>query len=282
MDIRITDPLEYEASKTLWKECFFDGDGFIDWYYRTRSKPEHVLGAFVRGELVSMLHMRPVVMRIGGEARRISFVAGVCTKPRERRRGICGELFKAAFPIMEERGSEAAVLQPFRTSFYERFGFETFIRRQEITLSYDGPKPPYGGTGTAVCPYDAEKAAELYRGFTDGFEGASFRNAEYFRGLFEEFSLPGSRLVMTEDGLCAGCVSEEDASLFIAQELFFKKGADPRALLPAGFSRCVFPLPKGFPVPGGGVSVLRDFSMIRPLGGRKLVPEAPAYGFDMY
>ena len=279
MEIRILSAAEYEASKALWEECFHDGAFFTDFYYRVRSKPGYALGAFEGKELISMLHMIPMKMRFGEVISDIAFVAGVCTKPSFRRRGICASLFNEAFPIMRERGFTATALQPFDPKFYERFGYRTFIRRNRAELSYDSPTQPDDRTAISYDRTAIPLLLNLYNGFFKAYDGASVRDEQYFEGFIEEYSAPDARLVITKDGCSAG-YSEEDA--FVCTELFFRQGADPVSLLPGGFQKYVFPLPPGFPVPEGASFCVEDFGMIKPLVPGFDIGDRIKYGFDRY
>lgn len=283
MEIRLLNEIEYGLSKALWEECFSDGARYIDWYYKARSKPEYVLGAFCGEYPVAMLHMIPVSMRFSGRGTSVCLVSGVCTKPDFRRRGVCAELFDKAFPIMRERGFSAAVLQPFEPAFYERFGFKTYIYRQRVTLSYDRPTKPDGRTNTpndrTTMEEAASKLTRLYNVFFKEFEGASLRGEEYFKGFIEEYSAPEARLVIKDEGCAAGY--DEDG-VFVCTELFFEKGTDPVSLLPGGFAKYVFPLPEGYPVPAGCRSEREAFSMLKPLDPDFDPGFAYKYGFDRY
>ena len=277
METRILNETEYELSKALWEECFGDGRSFIDWYYKERSKPEYVLGAFEGGELVSMLHMIPVRMRFGGGTSDVCMVSGVCTRPDMRRRGVCGELFQKAFPIMRERGFEATALQPFDPAFYERFGYRSFIFRQSIRFSGRG-------RGRAASA-DPKLLSELYSEFTRDMDGCSVRDEAYFESFIREYSAPDARLAASAGGCAAGYCEE---GVFHCTELFFTEGADAAELLPEGFEEYVFPLPKGRKPPTGCVPKEEEFSMIMPLDERfravleDCVARGSCYGFDRY
>lgn len=277
MTVKLLNETEYVSSKALWTRCFGDGEMFTEWYYRARTKPEYVLGAF-DGELIGMLHMRPVVMRLAGKERKVCFVAGVCTAPEYRRRGVCAELFEKAFPIMRKRAFEATVLQPFDPGFYERFGYRVFIYRRAVRVRHKLPDPQRR-------QYDAKLLSDLYGDFIREYEGASVRDEKYFEGFIEEFTSPSARLVVTEEGCCAG-YADEDGLGFTAYELFYKKGADPVSLLPGGFERYAFPLPVNAKAPGDPESTVETFSVIKPLDpalSEELLRDgASFYGFDKY
>ena len=281
MDIRILDKTEYELSKELWLDCFPEDDSaFVDFYYAKRSKPEYVLGAFFDDDPTpkAMMHLIPMKMGFSNGINDICFVAGVCTKPELRGRGVCSRLFERAFGLMTVRGFDAAVLQPFEEGFYKRFGFGTFIFRDEYRLSAERLKALVREYDTPVEP-DPILLAEMYSGFMSPYSGCSLRGAEYFRSFIEEFSMPGAVLNVTRNGCCAGYAEN---GVFFAHELFFSDGADPFSLLPPGFAEYSFPLPAGFPIPYDVYPERRGFSMIRTLK-EGFDPFSPNnYGFDMY
>ena len=284
LDIRFLNKREYELSKTLWMECFEeDGEAFVDWYYSERSKPKYVLGAFDEKEQtpIAMMHLIPVDMRFDGAKRRICFVTGVCTKPSYRGKGICGMLFERAFEHMKEKGYDATVLQPFDTAFYERFGYMTYIVRNEIALS-DERLNAIGRTLDNQIEPDPELLSRLYRKAMHGYSGCSVRGRAYFRSLIHEYSLEGAKLVVTESGCCAGYAEGENGSIFRATEIFFLDGTDPLSLLPKGFSGCVFPLPMDMPVPEGCESRSVSFSMLKPLKPDVDFFSSRCFGFDRY
>ncbi|MBO4384033.1 MAG: GNAT family N-acetyltransferase [Clostridia bacterium] len=278
MDIRILNGEEFELSKALWAKCFGDGDDFIGYYYSLRTKPEYVLGAFDGESLVGMIHMRPILMRFDGQVKNICLVAGVCTDPGYRRRGVCSRLFEKAFQIMEERGFDAAVLQPFDPAFYVKFGYRTYITRQRITF-IKGNTPLYERIGNPIRPYKANEIKTIYDGFMDKYDGAAIRDEEYFEGFIREYSAPDARLTVKDDGCSAGYA---DGDTLYLDELFYRNGADVLALLPDGFSRYVFPLPTDEKCPDGCLNEAVPFSMIRPIKPDFTLGEGKTYGFDRY
>ena len=244
MEIRLMNKAEYEASKSLWLACFEDDDAaFVDWYYSRRTSPNDALGVFEDGgeEPVAMLHMRPVRMCFSGRTVSVCFVAGVCTHPAYRLRGLCAKLFERAFAIMRLRGYEACVLQPFDTAFYERFGFKTYASLKEITVS--GERLRTIGRSYECVPPDPERLFELYTEYTRRYDGCPLRSAEYFKGLIEEYSLPCAYLAVSDSGCCAGYGS---GGRFTAYELFgsVRDPAELVALLPKQYERVEFFLPE--------------------------------------
>lgn len=290
MDYRIMNEAEFYASKSLWLDCFPEDDaGFVNWYYARRTRPGYALGAFEEGKArpVAMLHMLPMDMRSGDGLRRVGFVAGVCTHPLYRFRGLCTELFSRAFDIMKERGYEATALQPFDTEFYERFGYKTFAYRDKYMLSAartKGLRHSYD----RLFP-EPKRLFDMYSAFMEGRTGCSVRSEEYFEGFIEEYSLKGGYIAVDSSACCAGY---SEGSSFVATELFYKDG-DPLpalALLPRGYSRVYFALPPeeeirkrlAYVLPGfAPVSANEAFCMAAPLTADFPMGDRP-YCLDRY
>ncbi len=280
MEIRLLDKTEYELSKELWLTCFPEDDrDFVDLYYSMRSKPEYALGAFEGTSCpIAMLHMIPMKMRFGSDDRSVCFVAGVSTHPLFRRRGVCAKLFEAAFRIMKERGFEATALKPFRASFYERFGYKTFMRREHFKVS-DERLNTIGRTHDDRVLPDPSALSDIYASFMDGYSGFSVRDKSCFEYLIKEYSMDGAVLNTTARGCCAGY---ESNGALIVNELFFTPGTDPLSLLPAGFSEYSFPLPIGSGLALSLPHSIEEFSMIKPLAEGFDPFAFENYGFDMY
>lgn len=285
MEHRFLNKIEYEKSKELWLECFPEDDrSFVDWYYSERSRPEYVLGAFRSGRdiPVSMLHMIPMRMIFGGQERSVCFVAGVCTKPEERGKGLCSRLFETAFAAMRKLGCYATVLQPFDTRFYERFGYKPYIKRIKARLSYNGTNDIVRPTDSHICRFpDPAALKECYEAFMCMYEGYSIRDEAYFNAFIHEYSMPGAYLAFAEEGCCAGYY-DETGSRFTATELFFREGFDYTSLFPKNVLSCTFPLPKDIALPQGASGEETEFSMIKTLIHDVYPDTEKCFGFDRY
>ncbi len=125
------------ALRTLWKECFGDGDAFIDAFFGRVFSPENCVLAEASGEVCAMAHLLPCSL----EDRRAcppavhsaAYIYGMCTKAELRKKGIGLGLLDFAAGYLSGRGVEAAALLPadeglFR--FYEKAGYEVFFEPQ--------------------------------------------------------------------------------------------------------------------------------------------------------
>ncbi|MFX1509970.1 MAG: enhanced intracellular survival protein Eis [Promethearchaeota archaeon] len=86
---------------------------------------EETLGIFDNGQLVSSLRIHDFQQSIRGILKNCGGVAGVATYPEARTKGYVRQLMRAGFKQMHEDGQSVSMLDPFKPSFYEKFGYVT-------------------------------------------------------------------------------------------------------------------------------------------------------------
>ena len=112
----------------LWKLCFGDSDGYIQFYLDHGFIPEQVLVGHEEDELAAMLTMVPVEATTAGRALSGRYIFAVATHPAYQKRGYSTALLDEAHRRLREDGVDFSVLVPasedlFR--FYEKRGYET-------------------------------------------------------------------------------------------------------------------------------------------------------------
>ncbi len=81
------------------------------------------LGLFANGRLVSSLRVHDFQQSIRGVLKDCGGIAGVATYPEARTKGYVRQLMQAGFKQMFEQGQSVSMLDPFKQSFYELFGY---------------------------------------------------------------------------------------------------------------------------------------------------------------
>jgi len=84
---------------------------------------EETLGVFENGQLLSSLRVHDFQQSIRGVLKDCGGVAGIATYPEARRKGYIRQLMQEGFRIMREQGQSVSMLDPFKQSFYEQFGY---------------------------------------------------------------------------------------------------------------------------------------------------------------
>ncbi|MDO8056783.1 MAG: GNAT family N-acetyltransferase, partial [Candidatus Hermodarchaeota archaeon] len=85
--------------------------------------PENSLGAFVDGQLESALTILKVQQSVRGVLKSLGGISMVASFPEVRTQGFVRALMERAFTDMHEGNIVVSMLEPFRDSFYARFGY---------------------------------------------------------------------------------------------------------------------------------------------------------------
>lgn len=116
--------------KALWKECFGDGDDYINFYYENRFRAEDTLVWLEGTEPAAMLTMLPAQIWQSGQLLPVYYLYAVATGTAFRGRGLSTKLLDCANDETARRGGEMTVLVPASEelfAFYRKRGyFDTY------------------------------------------------------------------------------------------------------------------------------------------------------------
>ncbi len=136
------------ALAAMWRECFGDGNDYVDLYFSNFDITRHTM-VFIDGERpASMLSLLPmtVVTRAGILPAR--YIYAVATLPSYQGRGLSSKLLEAAHKQMQQAGVKLSVLVPASPelyNFYGKRGFHTefYMGNTEVPAEQI---PPYQGS----------------------------------------------------------------------------------------------------------------------------------------
>lgn len=159
MEIRLITPEEWKRTEELFALAFR-----IPLSRRQSAKPDDHLhwAAFDEdGEMMSTLTVPTYTMWFDGQPVRMGGIGGVATLPQYRRRGGIRGCFEVLLPELYRRGYDFSYLYPFSTCFYRKFGYESCVQKQVITVELHALRTNYF-TGTYRM---AEPGRDLRRDF---------------------------------------------------------------------------------------------------------------------
>jgi predicted acetyltransferase len=135
MDIRKITPEESKEYHRLSQYAFGNWqdkeveDDKIKWM-----NPDDCFVAIEDGEMVSGLISHGLKQSVRGVVKKLSGIGNVATFPEYRNKGYVKELFEYAFLDMNAKEIAVSMLQPFKESFYQKFGYVSTNR--EINLKF--------------------------------------------------------------------------------------------------------------------------------------------------
>ena len=108
----------------LWKLVFGDGDRFLESFFGNLFQPGECLVTRSWGQITAMLFMLPCVWSGRTGDRPMRYIYACATHPDHRRRGLMGELLKAAAGYGAQNGLELSLVpEDHLWEYYGRFGF---------------------------------------------------------------------------------------------------------------------------------------------------------------
>lgn len=132
----------------LWQTCFADPEPFVELYFSRVYRDENTLTIERDGRVLAALQLLPYTLNYFGTELPMTYVAGVCTVPEERRRGLMRQLLRESVEEMQRRGIALATLIPANDGlfdYYRRHGYTEAFDFTEETYDYpDAPIRPAG------------------------------------------------------------------------------------------------------------------------------------------
>lgn len=215
MELRKLRQEEHIKTRKLWEEIFTeDTPEFLDYYYSAKTKNNEIYVIEEDDKIVSMLHLNPYQMRIGGKWYQTHYIVAVATDEQYRKRGYMAALLKHAMKVMTDRGEPFTFLMPASEAIYKPFGFEFIYeqKRGEITGRRSLDK------SLEMCfakEEDCELIAEFANSFLKKCDVVTWRDADYYKILLaEQASENGGILLAKRGGVLQGvfCYAKDDSN----------------------------------------------------------------------
>lgn len=206
--IHLLAPAENERTRELYRSVFSeDSREFVEYYYRYKTRENRIYAAEDgNGEIVSMLHLNPYLMRQGAREAFGQYVVAVATRESCRRQGLMRSLLKLSLEDMRRAGEPFAFLMPASEAIYRPFGFRFVYnqRRADLILEEYGGRPCLDCRRAEKRDLDAlSEFAEVY--FQRHYQTYAIHTPEYFESLLEEQRCQkGEIVLMLERGEIRG------------------------------------------------------------------------------
>lgn len=289
MEIRLLNQAEAQKARQLWDLCFDDNPAaFSDWFFLNKFSPQTTLGAFEGGRLMGSVQMLPYCFMLRQTVMPGASIAGVCTHPDARGRGVARRLMAKADAQMRLSGQVLATLYPTVSyDFYRRLGWGVATRR--LRMSYtaaDLAWPAPGGLQTrAVTADDIPLMDRVYRRAVRPLNLAADRTAGQWRSRMQEILSDGGQGILVLQNAQPGGYAwfHLEQGKLETDELVYENPASARALawaLAQLAPRAVALLGADSPLPallkdGRGQVELEPFLMARAVDVRAMLARLP-------
>ena len=139
--LRTANMADKEALKELWKLCFDEDQGFLDWFFENRFLPDYCPVFEEGGEIVAALHSLPVYISLRDSILPCAIVAGVATHPSFRGRGLMHKLFAFYMNRLRADGIPLIAHRPVNLEVYRSAGHLPACDSRYVSLTASDPRP---------------------------------------------------------------------------------------------------------------------------------------------
>ncbi|MHB8963257.1 MAG: GNAT family N-acetyltransferase [Saccharofermentanales bacterium] len=204
----------------LWEICFDDTPEFVDFFFSSRYFPEYSVCIIHDGRLVAAMQSMPLQLMIRKVPVDAAIVAGVCTHPDFRSRGLMRKMFGHYLFEMRRRGIIAVTYHPVDFSIYSSLGHLPATRTR--FYRYDAPQP-VANIRFSMDVFDLRDLPEdmtrsafgLYQKKAPDYSGIVARTYEDFALKMKDYAASDAKMVFAQDdsgytGYCVYYVSKSE------------------------------------------------------------------------
>lgn len=133
MIIEMPHKADIPALRQLWKQAFFDDDGFLDRFFTVGYSPRRCRILRKEGTVASVLYWFDCFL--GKE--KFSYLYAIATEKSYQRQGLCRALMESTHRHLQSLGYRGAVLVPGEASlfsFYQTLGYRSFCPMTQSTI----------------------------------------------------------------------------------------------------------------------------------------------------
>lgn len=197
--VRLLDAAENEKTRELYRKVFReDSERFVEYYYHKKTRENRIYAVeSEEGEILSMLHLNPYLVRLGRLETFGEYVVAVATDENYRHQGMMRSLLKASLEDMRRIGEPFAFLMPADEAIYRPFGFRFIYRQNRSILDTGAVRKKPGLCCQSAGREDLDRLEKFANAYlSKHYRSFAFHTREYFETLLEEQKCQNGEVVM--------------------------------------------------------------------------------------
>lgn len=113
-----------QITRKLYEQAFEDPKAFVDYYYAEKCTDNRIIASIEDDEVISMLHLNPYSVSLGGTIIKSYYVVAVATEEGRRHEGQMTRVFEKTFELLKKEHIPFVFLLPVDEAIYSFMGFE--------------------------------------------------------------------------------------------------------------------------------------------------------------
>ncbi|WP_423363678.1 GNAT family N-acetyltransferase [Mycoplasma sp. P36-A1] len=200
---------DYSTLKDIWYECFLEHDTkqSIDYYFDNAFDFDHTLVLEIASEIVCTLQLNQHLLCIDNEMINTSFIVGVATPIKHRKKGYMKQLMQYAINYAKnDLNQKIMILQAYNWDLYKPFGFKEEYYKSKLTLD----KNFFSDfEQISIIENDPSSLLEIYQNYTLDLNGYKIRDEKYYHKMISMNQIDNIHYAMSKQAYIVYSVEEK-------------------------------------------------------------------------
>ena len=200
MNIRYAIEKDLENIKDIWDYCFGDDEGFVNYYFDNKYKPENTILIEENDELMSSLQLNQYKINLNNKIYDTSYVVGVSTYPNARGKGYMKDMMDFALNELYKKDQLVSLLMPIDYRLYKKYGYEHCYDQIEYKLNIEELKQfKIVGDFEKITNNHINYMMDIYNEFLLNTNGYVVRDKNYYENLFKEIKCENGHMYIHKE-----------------------------------------------------------------------------------
>ena len=200
MNIRYAIEKDLENIKDIWNYCFGDEEGFVNYYFDNKYKPENTILIEENDELMSSLQLNQYKINLNNKIYDTSYVVGVSTYPNARGKGYMKDMMDFALNELYKKDQLVSLLMPIDYKLYKKYGYEHCYDQIEYKLNIEELKQfKIVGDFEKITNNHINYMMDIYNEFLLNTNGYVVRDKNYYENLFKEIKCENGHMYIHKE-----------------------------------------------------------------------------------
>lgn len=200
MNIRYAIEKDLENIKDIWNYCFGDEEGFVNYYFDNKYKPENTILIEENDELMSSLQLNQYKINLNNKIYDTSYVVGVSTYPNARGKGYMKDMMDFALNELYKKDQLVSLLMPIDYRLYKKYGYEHCYDQIEYKLNIEELKQfKIVGNFEKITNNHINYMMDIYNEFLLNTNGYVVRDKNYYENLFKEIKCENGHMYIHKE-----------------------------------------------------------------------------------
>ena len=200
MNIRYAIEKDLENIKDIWNYCFEDEEGFVNYYFDNKYKPENTILIEENDELMSSLQLNQYKINLNNKIYDTSYVVGVSTYPNARGKGYMKDMMDFTLNELYKKDQLVSLLMPIDYRLYKKYGYEHCYDQIEYKLNIEELKQfKIVGDFEKITNNHINYMMDIYNEFLLNTNGYVVRDKNYYENLFKEIKCENGHMYIHKE-----------------------------------------------------------------------------------